>query len=272
MFNELFNAINTYKAAAKAQYPIHAETLAKIENTYTPAVALKLRDEENRNFAKSLEVPREKAKAEISRQIGKARHYIEHQLSCIDCKAINEIQSLQGLILGGAEIAALQQKYNGSFWTQKALNSVLNDLLPPTAQIPDISPDATLALLDKMENELSFAIDYYDGRETLDSSVESVACERVLSGISFGDYAADLNKNPVFTEQQIESFYTPLTLEEDRQIYKKYFMDCDTDEAKRSQAAKIVELGHGEMLERSGRFSKYLPDDYERVTGVCEVE
>lgn len=272
MFNELFNAINTYKAAAKAQYPIHTETLEKIKNTYAPAVAVKLREEENRNFAKSLEIPRANAKAEISRQIGKARHYIDYQLSHIDSKAINEIHSLQGLTLGGAEISALQKKYNGSYWTRKALNSILNDLLPPTAQIPDISPDFALAVLDKMENELNFVVDYYDGRESLDSSVESVACERIMSGVSFGDYAADLNKNPAFTEQQIESFYTPLTPEEDRQLYKKYFMDCDTDTAKRAQAAKMVELGHGEMLERSGRFSKYLPDDYEHVTGVCDGE
>lgn len=272
MFNELFNAINTYKAAAKAQHPIHTETLEKIKNTYAPAVAAKLREEENRNFVKSLEVPRKNAKAEISRQIGKARKYVDYQLSHIDSKAIDEIHSLQGLSLGGAEISALQKKYNGSYWTRKALNNILNDLLPPTAQIPDISPDFALAVLDKMENELNFVVDYYDGRESLDSSVESVACERIMSGVSFGDYAADLNKNPAFTEQQIESFHTPLTPEEDRQLYKKYFMDCDTDTAKRAQAAKMVELGHGEMLERSGRFSKYLPDDYEHVTGVCDGE
>lgn len=272
MFNELFNAINTYKAAAKAQYPIHTETMAKIENTYAPAVAARLREEENRNFAKSLEVPRATAKAEISRQIGKARRYIDHQLSYIDSKAINEIHSLRGLSLGESEISAIKQKYNGSYWARKALNSILNDLLPPMSQIPDISPDLTLAVLDKMENDLNFAVDYYDGRESLDSSLESVACERILSGVSFGEYAADLNKNPAFTEQQIESFYTPLTPEEDRQLYKKYFMDCNTDATKRLQAAKMVELGHGEMLERSGRFSKYLPDNYEHVTGVCEGE
>lgn len=272
MFNELFNAINTYKAAAKAQYPIHTETLVKIENTYATAVAAKLLEEENRNFAKSLEAPRATAKAEISRQIGKARRYIDHQLSHIDSKAIGEIHSLKGLTLGGAEIEALQQKYNGSYWTRKALNSILNDLLPPTAQIPDISPDFTLAVLDKMENELNFAVDFYDGRQSFDSSLESVACERILSGVSFGDYAADLDKNPAFTEQQIESFYAPLTPEEDRQLYKKYFMDCDTDATKRAQAAKMVELGHGEILERSGRFSKYLPDDYEHITGICEGE
>lgn len=268
MFNELLSAINIYKSAAQKQYSIHAETMAKIENTYAPAVAKKLKVEENKNFAKSLEEPRKAAKAVLSQQIGKAKRYINHQLNNIDKQAIDEIHSLHGLPFGAADILALKQKYNGSYWSTKALNSILNEMLPPTSQIPDISPDFTLAVLDKMENELNFVIDYYDGRELLESSMESIACERIMSGISLGEYAADLNKNELFSESRIEDFYKPLTPEEDKDLYGTFFKDCDTDFEKSQKVKEMIGYGLGEKIERSIRFSKYLPEDYEHVTGV----
>lgn len=272
MFKELMQQVATYKGTVKKEYATHAATVEEIKNKYSPAYSSQLIKEENKNYSQVLSKPRAEAKKAVVREIGKARKYIKHQLSHIDGTAINEIRSLQGLSLSETDIAVLQRKYSGSYWSQKALNSVLNGLLPPTAQIPDISPDVQIALLDRMEKELNFAIDNYDGREVRDSSAETVAVERIMSDFAFEDYAGILNQNPMFTEQQIENFYRPLTPDEDRAVYRKFFLHCDTDVDKRTKAAELVELGYGKTLERSGRFAKYLPDDYERVTGVCEDE
>lgn len=271
MFNEIINTINTYRATAVRLYTIHTEKLQEIESTYSQNVVRKYVQEENTRFSKQLEPLRATAKVAISQQIGKARRYVDHQLSHIDVKQINEIRSLQGLSFGAAEIEALRNKYNNTYWTQKTLTGLLNSLLPPTAQIPDSSPDYVIELLNQMESDLNFALDRYDGRERLDSTTESIACERILSVAYTNDCAANLNINPAFTEERIEGFYRPLSEQEDRELYRKFFVKCDTDFDKRQKAAELVNLGIGEMLERSGRFSKYLPADYEPVTGVQEM-
>lgn len=271
MFNQILNTINTYRTTAVRLYTIHTEKLQEIESTYSQNVVRKYVQEENTRFAKELEPLRATAKTAISRQIGKARRYVDHQLSLIDVKQINEIRSLQGLSFGAAEIEALQKKYNNTYWTQKTLTGLLNSLLPPTAQIPDSSPDYVIELLNKMQSDLNFAFDRYDGRERLDSTTESVACERILSVQYIDDCAANLNKNPAFTEERIEDFYRPLSEQEDREVYRKFFLKCDTDCDKRQKAAELVNFGFGETLERSVKYSKYLPADYEHVTGVQEM-
>lgn len=270
MFSQLFTGITKYRNTAQEQYKIHAETLRQIEITYAQDMVKKLSDEENRNFQKALEDPRAEAKAVISKEIGKARNYVDYQLSQINCSEMNEIRSLKGLKLSHAEITALQSKYYHSYWSRKALNEVLNELPKPTPQFTDVSPDYTLSVLEKVENDLNFAVDYYDGRPLSDATLESIACDRIMSGIGFAKYADDLNRNPAFTEQRIDDFYKPLTPDQDRQLYRQYFVDCSTDDEKRTMAEKIVKLGHGDMLERSRRFSKYLPAEYLPVTGVEE--
>lgn len=271
MFKELMQQVATYKGTVKKEYATHAATVEEIKNKYSPAYSSQLIKDENKNYSQVLSKPRAEAKKAVAREIGKARRYIKHQLSHIDSTAINEIRSLQGIHLSETDIAVLQQKYSGSYWSQKALNSVLNGLLPPTAQIPDISPDVQIALLDRMEKELNFAIDNYDGREVRDSSAETVAVERIMSDFAFNDYAGILNQNPVFCEEQIENFYRTLSEEEDRVLYKTFFKGLNTDFDREKKAAEMVQYGFGERLERSGRFSKYLPEDYERVTG-CGVD
>ena len=272
MFNEINNTINIYRTTAVRLYNIHTDKLRKIKNTYAESVVKKYVKEENARFSKELEPLRATAKVAISQQIGKARRYVDHQLSHIDVKQINEIRSLHGLSFGAAEIEALQNKYNNTYWTQKTLTGLLNSLLPPTAQIPDSSPDYVIELLNQMESDLNFALDRYDGREKLDSTTESIACERILSVAYTNDCAAKLNKNPAFTEERIEGFYRPLSEQEDQELYRKFFVKCDTDFDKRQKAAELVNLGIGEMLERSVRFSRYLPADYVRITGVMDIQ